>query len=29
VLELRQMTGQQLVIDGGQLAVPFDQYPLV
>jgi NAD(P)-dependent dehydrogenase (short-subunit alcohol dehydrogenase family) len=28
VLGLRQMTGQQLVIDGGQLAVPFDQYPL-
>jgi NAD(P)-dependent dehydrogenase (short-subunit alcohol dehydrogenase family) len=28
VLRLRQMTGQQLVIDGGQLAVPFDHYPL-
>ena len=28
VLNLRQMTGQQLVIDGGQLAVPFDHYPL-
>jgi NAD(P)-dependent dehydrogenase (short-subunit alcohol dehydrogenase family) len=28
LLELRQMTGQHLVIDGGQLAVPFDRYPL-
>ena len=28
VLGLRQMTGQHLVIDGGQLAVPFDHYPL-
>lgn len=28
VLGLEQMTGQQLVIDGGQLAVPFDHYPL-
>lgn len=28
VIAMRQMTGQQLVIDGGQLAVPFDQYPL-
>jgi NAD(P)-dependent dehydrogenase (short-subunit alcohol dehydrogenase family) len=28
VIALRQMTGQHLVIDGGQLAVPFDQYPL-
>jgi len=28
VLGLRQMTGQYLVIDGGQLAVPFDHYPL-
>jgi NAD(P)-dependent dehydrogenase (short-subunit alcohol dehydrogenase family) len=28
VLGLAQMTGQQLVIDGGQLAVPLDQYPL-
>jgi NAD(P)-dependent dehydrogenase (short-subunit alcohol dehydrogenase family) len=28
VLELQQMTGQQLVIDGGQLATPLDRYPL-
>jgi NAD(P)-dependent dehydrogenase (short-subunit alcohol dehydrogenase family) len=28
VIRLRQMTGQHLIIDGGQLAVPFDQYPL-
>ena len=28
VVELLQMTGQHLVIDGGQLAVPFDHYPL-
>jgi gluconate 5-dehydrogenase len=28
VIGLEQMTGQQLVIDGGQLAVPFDRYPL-
>jgi 3-oxoacyl-[acyl-carrier protein] reductase len=28
VLGLEQMTGQHIVIDGGQLAVPFDQYPL-
>jgi len=28
VLGLQQMTGQCLVIDGGQLAVPFDHYPL-
>jgi NAD(P)-dependent dehydrogenase (short-subunit alcohol dehydrogenase family) len=28
VLGLEQMTGQHLVIDGGQLAVPFDHYPL-
>jgi NAD(P)-dependent dehydrogenase (short-subunit alcohol dehydrogenase family) len=28
VLGLEQMTGQQLVIDGGQLAVPLDHYPL-
>lgn len=28
VLGLEQMTGQQIVIDGGQLAVPFDHYPL-
>jgi NAD(P)-dependent dehydrogenase (short-subunit alcohol dehydrogenase family) len=28
VLTLEQMTGQHLVIDGGQLAVPFDRYPL-
>jgi NAD(P)-dependent dehydrogenase (short-subunit alcohol dehydrogenase family) len=28
VIGLRQMTGQHLVIDGGQLVVPFDQYPL-
>jgi NAD(P)-dependent dehydrogenase (short-subunit alcohol dehydrogenase family) len=26
VIRLRQMTGQQLVIDGGQLVVPFDDY---
>lgn len=29
VLGLEQMTGQHVVIDGGQLAVPFDRYPLV
>lgn len=29
VLELQQMTGQRLVIDGGQLAAPFDRYPLL
>jgi NAD(P)-dependent dehydrogenase (short-subunit alcohol dehydrogenase family) len=29
VLELQQMTGQYLVIDGGQLAAPLDRYPLV
>jgi NAD(P)-dependent dehydrogenase (short-subunit alcohol dehydrogenase family) len=29
VLGLEQMTGQHLVIDGGQLAAPFDRYPLV
>jgi NAD(P)-dependent dehydrogenase (short-subunit alcohol dehydrogenase family) len=28
VLGLEQMTGQHVVIDGGQLAVPFDRYPL-
>jgi NAD(P)-dependent dehydrogenase (short-subunit alcohol dehydrogenase family) len=28
VIRLRQMTGQRLIIDGGQLAVPFDHYPL-
>lgn len=28
VVGMRQLTGQQLVIDGGQLAVPFDQYPV-
>lgn len=28
ILGLQQMTGRQLVIDGGQLAVPFDHYPL-
>ncbi len=28
VLGLEQMTGQHIVIDGGQLAVPFDRYPL-
>ncbi len=28
IIGLEQMTGQQLVIDGGQLAVPFDRYPL-
>jgi meso-butanediol dehydrogenase / (S,S)-butanediol dehydrogenase / diacetyl reductase len=28
VLGLEQMTGQHVVIDGGQLAVPFDHYPL-
>jgi NAD(P)-dependent dehydrogenase (short-subunit alcohol dehydrogenase family) len=28
VLGLQQMTGQHLVIDGGQLAVPLDRYPL-
>jgi NAD(P)-dependent dehydrogenase (short-subunit alcohol dehydrogenase family) len=28
VLGLEQMTGQRVVIDGGQLAVPFDGYPL-
>ena len=28
VLGLRRMTGQQLVVDGGQMAVPFDHYPL-
>lgn len=28
VIRLRQMTGQRLIIDGGQLAVPFDEYPL-
>jgi 3-oxoacyl-[acyl-carrier protein] reductase len=28
VLGLEQMTGQQLVVDGGQLAVPLDHYPL-
>jgi NAD(P)-dependent dehydrogenase (short-subunit alcohol dehydrogenase family) len=28
VLGLRRMTGQHLVIDGGQMAVPFDHYPL-
>lgn len=28
LLSLEQMTGQQVVIDGGQLAVPFDHYPL-
>jgi len=29
VLGLQQMTGQYLVIDGGQLAAPFDHYPLL
>ena len=29
VIGLQQMTGQYLVIDGGQLAAPFDHYPLV
>ena len=29
VLGLQQMTGQSLVIDGGQLAAPFDGYPQV
>jgi NAD(P)-dependent dehydrogenase (short-subunit alcohol dehydrogenase family) len=29
VLGLQQMTGQYIVIDGGQLAAPFDRYPLV
>jgi NAD(P)-dependent dehydrogenase (short-subunit alcohol dehydrogenase family) len=28
VVAMPQLTGQQLVIDGGQLAVPFDHYPL-
>jgi NAD(P)-dependent dehydrogenase (short-subunit alcohol dehydrogenase family) len=28
VLGLEQMTGQHVVVDGGQLAVPFDDYPL-
>ncbi len=28
LIGLRQMTGQQIVIDGGQLAVPFDDYRL-
>lgn len=28
VLEMQQMTGQRLVIDGGQLATPLDRYPL-
>lgn len=28
VIGMPQMTGQRLVIDGGQLAVPFDHYPL-
>jgi NAD(P)-dependent dehydrogenase (short-subunit alcohol dehydrogenase family) len=28
VIGLRRMTGQQLVVDGGQMAVPFDHYPL-
>lgn len=28
VLELQQMTGQYLVVDGGQLATPLDRYPL-
>jgi len=28
ILRVEQMTGQQLIIDGGQLAVPLDHYPL-
>jgi NAD(P)-dependent dehydrogenase (short-subunit alcohol dehydrogenase family) len=28
VVGMQQMTGEQLVIDGGQLAAPFDRYPL-
>lgn len=28
VVGLRQMTGQYLIVDGGQLATPFDRYPL-
>jgi len=28
VVGMEQMTGQRIVVDGGQLAVPFDQYPL-